>query len=58
MIDGIYVRKRQNMEYRDIKTKKILKIKFCQFDGTSDHLIIFYPKREGGKLIFGINVTE
>ena len=46
------------MEYRDIKTKKILKIKFCQFDGTSDHWIIFHPKRGDGKLIFGINVTE
>ena len=58
MSGGIYVCNRQNTEYRDVKTRKKLKMKFRKFYGTGLDFLIFHAKYGGGKLIVGMNVTE
>ena len=58
MSGGIYVCNRQNTEYRDVKTRKKLKMKIRKFYGTGLDFLIFHAKYGVGKLIFGMNVTE
>ena len=58
MSGGIYVCNRQNTEYRDVKTRKKLKMKIRKFYDTGLEFLIFHAKYRGGKLIFGMNVTE
>ena len=59
MFGGIYVCNRQNTEYRDVKTRKKLKIKIRQFYGTGLDFLIFHAKYRGGlNVIFGMNVTQ
>ena len=58
MSGGIYMCNRQNMEYRDVKTRKKLKMKIRKFYGTGLDFLISHAKYGDGKLIFGKNVTE
>ena len=58
MSGGLYVCNRQNTEYRDVKTRKKLKMKIHKFYGTGLDFLISQAKYWGWKLIFGMNVTE
>ena len=58
MSGGIYVCNRQSTEYRDVETRKKLKMKIRKFYGTGLNFLIFLAKYGDGKLTFGMNVTE
>ena len=52
MSGGIYVCNRQSTEYRDVETRKKLKMKIRKFYGTGLDFLIFLAKYWGWKADF------